>query len=83
MKLLIPMLLPFVATCAPSLSLGPQVRTEYVIMHPGRPVQVLQNKALKARTLDGSGDAVEQDLGGWIAMPSDHWAVVKKQLEKE
>lgn len=63
------------------VTLGPQVRTEYAVLHAGRPVQILENKKVKARVIDGSGDAVEQDVGGWIAMPFDHWEVVKRKLE--
>jgi len=32
--------------------------------------------------LDGSGAAVEQDIGGWVVMPNDHWESVKRNLEK-
>lgn len=66
-----------------SLTFGPQIKTEYVIMHPGKPVQVLENKTLRIRTLDGSGDAVTQDVGGWVAMPESHWQAVNKELEKK
>lgn len=64
------------------LSLGPQTHTEYVIPHAGRPMQVLENSSLKGRVLDGTGDAVQQDVGGWVFMPLDHWESVKKALEK-
>jgi len=63
------------------ISLGPQVKTEYVVLHAGRPLQLLENATVKGRVLDGSGDAVEQDVGGWIAMPNDHWESVKRKLE--
>ena len=65
------------------VSLGPQVKTEYIILHPGRPMQVLENVKAKSRLLDGSGDAVEQDVGGWCAMPGDHWEAVKRNLENK
>ena len=64
------------------LSLGPQTKTEYIVMHPGRPMQVLENATVKGRVLDGSGDAVKQDIGGWIMQPPDHWEAVKRNLEK-
>lgn len=51
-------------------------------MHPGRPMQVLENTKVKGRVLDGSGDAVEQDIGGWIMQPPDHWEAVKRNLER-
>jgi hypothetical protein len=64
------------------LTLGPQIQTTYVILHPGRPMQVLENKMLKGRVLDGSGDAVEQDVGGWVMMPFSHFEAVKRNLER-
>ena len=62
--------------------MGPQVKTEYVIIHPGKPAQVLENKGLVVKTLDGQGNPVVQDVGGWVAMPPDHWAAIKAALEK-
>jgi len=44
-------------------------------------MQILENKAVRGRVLDGGGDAVEQDIGGWITMPPDHWDAVKRKLE--
>ncbi len=63
------------------LSLGPKVATKYLIVHPGKPLQVLSQAKVKARLLDGSGDAVEQDIGGWICLPPDHWDAIKRALE--
>ncbi|MCK6470885.1 MAG: hypothetical protein L6Q38_02520 [Nitrospira sp.] len=65
------------------VSLGPQVRTEYVILHAGRPMKVLENSKVKGRTIDGTGDAVEQNVGGWVMMPEDHWESVKRGLERK
>lgn len=65
------------------LTLGPQVKTEYVIAHPGKPVQVLENKDLVVRTLDGQGSPIVKDVGGWVAMPLDHWTALKTVLEKQ
>lgn len=64
------------------LTLGPQVRTEYTIVHVGKPLQVLESSKVKGRVLDGTGDAVDQDIGGWVVMPPDHWDAVKRTLEK-
>jgi len=70
------------AVCGCGLTLGPVTKTEYVLVHPGKPLVVLENKAVKARVLDGSGDAVKQDVGGWVMMPPEHWEAVKRKLEK-
>lgn len=69
--------------CNGGLTLGPQVRTEYTIVHVGKPMQVLESATVTGRVLDGSGDAVKQDVGGWVFMPLDHWEVVKRSLEKK
>ena len=36
---------------------------------------------LRGRLLDGTGDVVTQDVGGWIFMPETHWLAVKKAAE--
>ncbi len=41
----------------------------------------MENKTVKIRVIDGSGDAVKQDIGGWVVMPPSHWEVIKKQLK--
>jgi len=64
------------------LTLGPVTKTEYVLIHPGKPLTALENKTVRARVLDGTGDAVKQDIGGWIMLPPDHWEAIKKRLEK-
>lgn len=63
------------------LSLGPQVRTDYVMIHQGRPLKVLQTVTVTGRVLDGTGDTVQQQVGGWVMMPPDHWDAVKTDLE--
>ena len=60
--------------CSMSLActLGPRVRTEVVLVTPGRPLQVTQNVTVKGQIL-GTDQPVKQDIGGWIAMPRDHF----------
>jgi hypothetical protein len=64
------------------LTLGPTVKTEYVIVKPGLPCQVLENQKLRVKPLNGSADSVEQDIGGWVCMPPSHWEVIKPILEE-
>lgn len=64
------------------VTLGPKTKTEYVLVHTGKPLEVLENRSVKGRVLDGSGAAVQQDVGGWVMMPPDHWEAVKRRLEK-
>ncbi len=43
---------------------------------------ILDNVTVKARLLtDEGGKVVEQDVGGWIAMPRPHWEALKRALE--
>ena len=64
------------------LTLGPRVETRYVIVETGAPCQVLENKTVKVRALKGEGDPVQQDIGGWVAMPESHWKKIKQVLEE-
>lgn len=63
-------------------TLGPTVRTDYLILSPGTPLQILSNTKVTGRALSSSGGTVDQDISGWIAMPPDHWEVVKKKLQE-
>ena len=65
------------------LTIGPKVETRYVIVEPGNPLVVLENVTVRGRTLKDEGQVVRQDIGGWVAMPASHWAVVKERLETE
>ena len=58
--------------------MGPRVKENYTIAHPGNPVQILENKKLRCRAFK-TGATVEQDVGGWVAMPKDHWNVIAKK----
>jgi hypothetical protein len=62
------------------LTLGPKVKTTYVLIQPGKPVELLESVKVKGRLLDGGVDPVTQDIGGWIAMPPEHWAAVQRAL---
>jgi len=65
------------------LTLGPVTETRYVLIKPGVPVVILENKVIKCRVLvDADGGVVKQDVGGWVAMPPSHWEQVKADLLK-
>jgi hypothetical protein len=58
------------------------IETKYVIVHPGSPMQATENQRLRGRTL--AGDAIaEQDVGGWIMMPPDHWDALRRRLQEQ
>lgn len=71
----------FCASSGCDLTLGPKTKTVYVVVFPGKPLEVVEPATVKGRLLDGSGDAVVQDVGGWILMPPEHWEAVKRALE--
>lgn len=70
--------------CA-ALSLGPQIKTEYVLVKAGRPFRALKNQSVTGRLLDETEatytNDITQDVGGWIFMPEEHWRLVQKELE--
>lgn len=66
-----------------NLTLGPKVETRYVIVRPGLPVTILENRSVRARVLNNAdGGEIRQDVGGWVAMPPEHWAAVKREIER-
>lgn len=81
-KLSIPLwLLLLLGGC--DLTLGPKVETRYVVVKAGLPAEVLENKTVRCRLLkDDGGSAIAQDIGGWIAMPPEHWETLKKELNR-
>lgn len=65
------------------VTLGPKVQREAVILKSGTPVQILENRRIKGRPLGDSDGAqwIEVDVGGWYAMPPEHWEAIKRKLE--
>ncbi len=61
-------------------TLGPVEETRYVIVHAGQPIRILTNESATGERLDGAGVA-SFDIGGWVAMPPDHWETIKTILE--
>jgi ABC-type uncharacterized transport system permease subunit len=65
------------------LTLGPKTETRYVIVKAGVPVELLENRELRARVLtDETGAEIRQDAGGWIAMPPEHWESVSREIKR-
>ncbi len=50
-----------------------------MIVHAGQPMRAMENQTLDGERMDGAG-VVHQDVGGWVMMPPDHWAVIQKML---
>lgn len=67
------------ASC--EISLGPRQATEYVIARPGHPGTVVENVKVKLMA-DGASQPVEQDIGGWIVMPKEHFDALMRAVER-
>jgi hypothetical protein len=64
------------------VTIGPRTEIRTVIVKPGQPVRILENVKVRAERMDGSPGQTEVDVGGWVAMPPEHWAALKAILEK-
>jgi len=61
------------------LTLGPTTKVEYVVVYPGQPLQVMENETVKVRSLEDDSIG-RQDIGGWIAMPRQHYEELFRRL---
>jgi hypothetical protein len=66
--------------CA-SCAIGPKVETRYVLVYPGQPVRVLSNAKVRAEHLE-TGEVSSQRIGGWVAMPPEHWEALKAKIDR-
>jgi hypothetical protein len=64
--------------------LRPKSETIHLVSHPGNPIRILgiDKKPAKVtgQSLKNPETLFEQDVTGWIAMPEDHWEVIKQDL---
>jgi hypothetical protein len=78
-----------VALAGCDITLGPKTEVRAVIVTPGLPVEIIENQKVKAHVLTeaqtekgGEVNPFYQDVGGWIAMPPEHWQAVKREIER-
>lgn len=69
------------------ITLGPKVEKKAIIVYPGVPVEILQAVKLDCHTLvkseqEGEVDVFKQDVGGWVAMPPEHWKSLKAEVQR-
>lgn len=73
------------------INLGPRTATEIVIVNPGNPVVLIENKSIKAVPYTwGDGKLTELkvasppkvDVGGWVAMPKGHFEALMRKLDQ-
>lgn len=76
--LLTGLMLSFLTSCA-ALNLGPETRTVTVIVRPGHALKVTENATVQG--VDDAGNVVKQDIGGWMAMPEEHFQALMKALD--
>jgi hypothetical protein len=55
------------------LTIGPVVERKVLVVKAGQPVRVLENVTVKAERLADGERLGEVDIGGWIAMPPEHF----------
>jgi len=66
-----------------SFSVGPQVESRIAIMRPGDAMMITENIKVKGKLLkDPKAGEVKQDIGGWMAMPLNHWEIVKEEIKR-
>jgi len=64
-----------------NLSLGPRIATKYVLVYPGYPGKVMNN--VTVTILPATGEStVQQDIGGWVVMPQEHFDALKRAVEE-
>ena len=82
MKTLTPILLLMMTFCLTScgVSLGPQTKTEWIIANPGQPGKVMKNRKVTVLP-EGASQPVEQDVGGWQVMPSEHFKALMRAVD--
>lgn len=61
--------------------LTPKKETEFVIVHPGQPITILKNVKVEGQEMQSKAIS-EQNIGGWVTMPPDHWKVIDEILEQ-
>lgn len=69
------------SACSGGLTIGPTIEREFVIVYPGQPIRVLSNIKVRGQRLGDSSLVESQSIGGWVAMPIEHWQAVQRRLE--
>jgi hypothetical protein len=73
----------FCASC--DITLGPKIERKAIIVVSGVPVEILESRALDCHVLSeksGEINRFKQDVGGWVAMPPDHWKTLKEEVQR-
>lgn len=69
--------------CQNAIRIGPHEKETITILHPGRPINILRNYTVEARPLqDEQATPAKVDIGGWVAMPPDHWKEVTDSINR-
>lgn len=74
------LMLSCLTSCEFSPSIGPKIKTEYIISNPGHPARVVENIKVKVIP-EGASEPVEQDIGAWVTMPQEHFDALMRALD--
>lgn len=75
-------LVTILCTMTLGCTIGPVTKHEFILVRPGKPIEVLQNVKVRGRRLGDNGVAKTR-IGGWITMPREHWDLIQKRLENQ
>ena len=67
-------------------TIGPRTATNYVLIHPGDPILILEDRAyVQGRPLYGADNLEPTDwnVSGWVAMPQDSYQYLRKLATKD
>ena len=68
-----------------ALNIGPVVETKIIIIEPGNPVQIVEDKTLtlkvKPVTIEAPAANIKKNFGGWVLITPDDWNVYRIRLK--
>lgn len=56
-------------------------KTEWLILHPGKPARIMTNVTVPCKLLSGE-TVLDQDIGYWVAMPPEHWESLQREFKR-
>ena len=61
--------------------IGPVEKDTVVVLYPGKVCQVVENVTVKVKA-QGANGFTDQDIGGWIVMPPQHFNALMLRLKQ-
>lgn len=70
---------------AHALNIGPVVETKIIIIEPGNPVQIVEDKTITVKVkpvdVDTPPAKITKNISGWVLITPNDWAVYKRRLK--